>query len=145
TGPEARSQECMIPLRIAAANPRGFSRTPVRRTARNVTAGTRSVREPRVEPPPHEAPRTLRLPDPPEHAGLVAGTVALRSRRPANPEAADTEHPVGYRNPHPATLCHVGSRKAIVSRASLGAGGERLRVRALEATEVGPAAPSVAS
>lgn len=145
TGPEARGQEGMMTLRVAAANPWGFSRAPVWRPARNVTAGTESVRDLRVEPSRHEASLTLRLPGPADGARWVAGTVAWPSAGPAHPEAAVTEHPVAYRLPPPATLCHVGSREAFVSLASLGEGGERLRVRALEATEAGPAAPSVAS
>ncbi len=139
TGSEARGQEDMMTLRVTAAGPQGFSRAPVWRPARSGTRGTESAQDMRLHPARDEASLTLRLPATADGARWVAGTIALPPAGPARPEAAVTEHPVAYRIPPPATLCHVGSRDAFVSLASLGEGGERLHVRTLEAQETAAA------
>lgn len=71
-------------------------------------------------------------------AQWIAGTFVVDAQDPARPVHAVADHPVAYRIPPPTILCHVGSRDAFLSLASLGEGSEggapaaRLRVRALD-------------
>ncbi len=137
-GAPGHGRENMLTLRVEAANNRGFPRPPVWAPASPTAAGTMGARETRLGA--HDATLTLALPETSDGARWVAGTFAVPNPDPAHPEAAVPEHPVAYRIPPPATLCHVGTREAFVSLASLGEGGERLQVRTLAPAAAGSTA-----
>lgn len=138
----------MMTVRVEADGAQGFVRAPVWRPAPPLSAvpagggGSMGARETRGEAGDGAATITMRLPETADGAGWVAGTFAMPDADPAHPEAAVIEHPVAYRIPPPATLCHVGTRAAFVSLASLGESGERLKVRALEPHAPFPTTPT---
>jgi len=137
-------QADMMTLRVTSARPQGFVRAPAWHPAGSAKQGAAQevpgARQAGMDGTsgPDESGRaatlTFRLPETTRGARWIAGTFAMAAANPAHPEAAVTEHPVAYRIPPPAALCHVGSRASFLSLASLGEGGERVRVRSLDPT-----------
>ncbi len=67
----------------------------------------------------------------------ISGTFTLQDADSARNKVAFASVSAVFRVPPPATLCHVGPRGAAASLATLGEGGQRLRIRSLVPENLG--------